>query len=123
MTTFTGRRLQEQRQTGRVGMNGTRALTCKYNAQLSCGRVQTPTLAIIAMREEEIRSFKPKEYFGITVNAGDITWTWKDRKSGSFRTFSRERAEEIIEKVKAKRLPLLLCQKSRRKHMRRDFMI
>ena len=26
-----------------VGMNGTRALTCRYNAQLSCGRVQTPT--------------------------------------------------------------------------------
>ena len=38
-----------------VGMNGTRALTCKYNAQLSCGRVQTPTLAMIAKREEEIR--------------------------------------------------------------------
>ena len=31
-----------------VGLNATRALTCKYNAQLSCGRVQTPTLAIIA---------------------------------------------------------------------------
>lgn len=34
-----------------VGINATRALTCKYNAQLSCGRVQTPTLAIIAKRE------------------------------------------------------------------------
>ena len=45
-----------------VGINATRALTCKYNAQLSCGRVQTPTLAIIARREEEIRSFKPEEY-------------------------------------------------------------
>ena len=63
-----------------VGMNGTRALTCKYNAQLSCGRVQTPTLAIIAMREEEIRNFSPKEYYGITVQAGDMVWTWKDQK-------------------------------------------
>ena len=98
-----------------VGMNGTRALTCKYNAQLSCGRVQTPTLAIIAMREEEIRSFKPKEYFGITVNAGDITWTWKDRKSGSFRTFSRERAEEIIEKVKGKALTITSVSKKPKK--------
>ena len=98
-----------------VGMNGTRALTCKYNAQLSCGRVQTPTLAIIAMREEEIRSFKPKEYFGITVNAGDITWTWKDRKSGSFRTFSRERAEEIIEKVKDKALTITSVSKKPKK--------
>ena len=42
-----------------VGINATRALTCKYNAQLSCGRVQTPTLAMIARREEEIRSFRP----------------------------------------------------------------
>ena len=78
-----------------VGMNGTRALTCKYNAQLSCGRVQTPTLAMIAKREEEIRAFKPKEYYGIALKAGDITWTWKEPKSKSFRTFNKERAEEI----------------------------
>lgn len=83
-----------------VGMNGTRALTCKYNAQLSCGRVQTPTLAIIAMREEGIRHFQPKEYYGLTVNAGEILWTWKDQKSGSFRTFHKEKAEEIREKIK-----------------------
>ncbi len=42
-----------------VGINATRALTCKYNAQLSCGRVQTPTLAIIARRGEEIRTLSP----------------------------------------------------------------
>ena len=36
-----------------VGLNVTRALTCKYNAQLSAGRVQTPTLALIAARERE----------------------------------------------------------------------
>lgn len=98
-----------------VGMNGTRALTCKYNAQLSCGRVQTPTLAIIAMREEEIRNFKPKEYFGITVNAGDITWTWKDKKSGSFRTFSKDRAEEIEEKIKDKALTIISVAKKTKK--------
>lgn len=53
-----------------VGINATRALTCKYNAQLSCGRVQTPTLAMIAAREEEIRQFKPQEYYGLTLMAG-----------------------------------------------------
>ena len=78
-----------------VGMNGTRALTCKYNAQLSCGRVQTPTLAMIAKREEEIRAFKPKEYYGLTLKAGEVTWTWKEPKSKSFRTFNKERAEEL----------------------------
>ena len=40
-----------------VGINATRALTCKYNAQLSCGRVQTPTLAMIAAREKILRAF------------------------------------------------------------------
>ena len=45
-----------------VGINATRALTCKHNAQLSCGRVQTPTLAMIARREEEIRSFAAEPY-------------------------------------------------------------
>ena len=82
-----------------VGMNGTRALTCKYNAQLSCGRVQTPTLAMIARREEEIRKFVPKEYYGISVETQDVKWTWRDEKSGSLSTFSRERAEEICKKT------------------------
>lgn len=98
-----------------VGMNGTRALTCKYNAQLSCGRVQTPTLAIIAMREEEIRHFQPKEYYGITVNAGEILWTWKDQKSGSLRTFHKEKAEEIREKIKDGALTIISVTKKPKK--------
>lgn len=48
-----------------VGINATRALTCKYNAQLSCGRVQTPTLAMIAAREKEIKNFVPQCYYGL----------------------------------------------------------
>lgn len=83
-----------------VGMNGTRALTCKYNAQLSCGRVQTPTLAMIARREEEIRNFTPQEYYGITLQAGDIRWTWRDEKSKGFRSFQKARIEEIFNQVK-----------------------
>lgn len=98
-----------------VGMNGTRAMTCKYNAQLSCGRVQTPTLAIIAMREEEIRHFQPKEYYGITVNAGEILWTWKDQKSGSLRTFYKEKAEEIREKIKDGALTIISVTKKPKK--------
>lgn len=82
-----------------VGINATRALTCKYNAQLSCGRVQTPTLAMIARREEEIRSFKPEEYYGITCTSGGINWTWQDKKSGGYRSFSRDRMEKLYEDV------------------------
>lgn len=69
------------KRTGLSGINATRALTCKYNAQLSCGRVQTPTLAMIAARETEIRSFKPQDYYGMTLQAGGITWTWQSEKS------------------------------------------
>ena len=64
-----------------VGINATRALTCKYNAQLSCGRVQTPTLAIIAKREEEIKNFVPKPYYGLNVKIGNILFTWQDIKT------------------------------------------
>lgn len=78
-----------------VGINATRALTCKYNAQLSCGRVQTPTLAMIAAREEEIKNFKPVSYYGLKAAAGGITFTWTDNSSGSARTFHREKAENI----------------------------
>ena len=83
-----------------VGMNGTRALTCKYNAQLSCGRVQTPTLAIINKREEEIRSFQPKEYYGLSLKAGDVQFLWKDHRSGSSRTFNKEWMEKLAAQLK-----------------------
>ena len=78
-----------------VGINATRALTCKYNAQLSCGRVQTPTLAMIAAREEEIRSFKPVPYYGLKATVGGITFTWADTKSGSSRSFDKDRIQAI----------------------------
>lgn len=80
-----------------VGINATRALTCKYNAQLSCGRVQTPTLAMIAKREEEIRQFVPKAYFGLQARAQGcpVVFTWQDEKSGSSRSFEKGRVEQI----------------------------
>lgn len=77
-----------------VGINATRALTCKYNAQLSCGRVQTPTLSIIARREEEIRRFKPADYYGLKCVTGSgtsrVVWTWQQEKSGNLRSFNKE---------------------------------
>ena len=81
-----------------VGINATRALTCKYNAQLSCGRVQTPTLAMIQARENEIHQFVPESYYTITAKADGITFTWKEGKTGSLRTYQKERAEEIKKK-------------------------
>ena len=98
-----------------VGMNGTRALTCKYNAQLSCGRVQTPTLAMIAQREKEIREFKPQEYYGVTLQAGDVRWTWRDDKSKGLRTFQKEKAEEILGKVKGSTLEVTAVNRKPKK--------
>lgn len=98
-----------------VGINATRALTCKYNAQLSCGRVQTPTLAMIAKREEEIKTFKPQAYYGLAVQAGKIKWTWQDTKSGSYRTFSKERIEELENAVKSGRLQVKKVEKAAKK--------
>ena len=100
-----------------VGMNGTRALTCKYNAQLSCGRVQTPTLAMIAKREEEIRKFVPKEYYGISLETQDVKWTWRDEKTKSFRTFSRERAEQIKGRLENAALEITNVEKKAKKTM------
>ncbi len=52
-----------------VGMNATRAATIRlrssFDGAVSLGRVQTPTLAILARREEEIRAFKPEPYWVI----------------------------------------------------------
>lgn len=85
-----------------VGINATRALTCKYNAQLSCGRVQTPTLAMIAAREEEIKKFIPKPYYGLKAVVKGIPFTWTDAKNNSGRTFDKSRIENIYKKAAQK---------------------
>ncbi|WP_044297029.1 DNA topoisomerase 3 [Robinsoniella peoriensis] len=94
-----------------VGINATRALTCKYNAQLSCGRVQTPTLAMIAAREEEIRKFKPEAYYGLTLRTKGMVWNWQDEKSGSSRTFQKEKTDKIAEKLKNAKLTVVSVEK------------
>lgn len=98
-----------------VGINATRALTCKYNAQLSCGRVQTPTLAMIARREQEIKEFVPKEYFGLTLKAAGIRWSWQDKKSGSYRTFDKEWAEKLKKELEGKALTVTSVEKVSKK--------
>lgn len=97
-----------------VGINATRALTCKYNAQLSCGRVQTPTVAIIAKREEEIKNFIPKPYYGITAKCQNpsLTFTWREEGKGSYRSFDKSRVEALLAKMKAEKEGLVTDVKS-----------
>jgi DNA topoisomerase-3 len=98
-----------------VGINATRALTCKYNAQLSCGRVQTPTLAIIAQREREIQDFVPKPYYGITAVADKFRLSWQDRESGSCRTFDRQARDRALERMQGKDAIVLQVDKTLKK--------
>ncbi len=82
-----------------IGLNATRALTTRFNAQLNCGRVQTPTVAIIAAREEEIKNFKPQTYYGIEANTTDnLHLTWQDAKANS-RSFNKEAIDAIVKKL------------------------
>ena len=82
-----------------VGINATRALTCKYNAQLSCGRVQTPTLAMIAKREAQIRAFVPQP-LRASRPKGRFGRAWQDAGTGSHRSFDRGRMEGLAQELK-----------------------
>lgn len=82
-----------------VGLNVTRALTCKFNAQLTAGRVQTPTLAMIINREDEIKKFVPVDFCTIRASFGDYFGDWRDQ-AGNTRLFDRAKAEEIVARIK-----------------------
>lgn len=83
-----------------VGLNATRALTCKYNAQLSAGRVQTPTLAMIVQRENEIRRFVPKDFWTVRAKVKGFTIHWQDKTNNQTRIFDKKQAEDILSKIK-----------------------
>jgi|CZKG01.1.fsa_nt_gi DNA topoisomerase-3 len=72
-----------------VGMNATRAATIRlrssFDGAVSLGRVQTPTLAIVARREEEIRAFKPEPYW--LVDATFLADALNGDGSGGERTY------------------------------------
>ncbi len=100
-----------------VGINATRALTCKFNAQLSCGRVQTPTVAIIAAREAEINSFKPKPFYGITAETTGLKLTWQDKQSGNTRIFDQDKCERIIATLQGKEFRIVEVSKAYKKKL------
>ncbi|MFJ7737186.1 DNA topoisomerase III [Lysinibacillus sp. NPDC097287] len=82
-----------------LGLNATRALSTKYNSQLNTGRVQTPVVAIIAKREDEIKHFKPQTYYGIEAQTADnLKLTWQD-KNGNSRSFEKDKVDAIVKKL------------------------
>ncbi|HLR62022.1 MAG TPA: DNA topoisomerase III [Lentibacillus sp.] len=98
-----------------VGLNATRALTTKFNAQLSTGRVQTPTLAMVRAREKEINEFQPQTFYGIDARTSTgMTLTWQDNKNNS-RIFSKEKAEKLLNQLKNKPAKITNINKSYKK--------
>lgn len=97
-----------------VGLNATRALTTKFNAQLSSGRVQTPTLGIIAQREDEIRSFRPQPFYRLEAKQAGVTFTWQDKKNQS-RIFNKEKAEQLLKQLKGKQATIHSIEKTKKK--------
>lgn len=99
-----------------VGLNVTRALTCKYNAQLTAGRVQSPTLAMIVHREEEIKNFKPRDYYNIEVKTKYFTLKWIDGR-GNGNLFDYEKAKKIAAQLKRKDCKVVDVTSSLKKQM------
>jgi DNA topoisomerase-3 len=105
-----------------VGMNATRAATIRlrssFDGAVSLGRVQTPTLAILAKREEEIRAFTPEPYWLVdAVFAADDARVYEGRyHDGSKpRLASAQDAERIVEAVRGREGEITKVDTSRRK--------
>jgi len=98
-----------------VGINTTRALTAKYNASLSCGRVQTPTLSIIRKREEDIQSFKSKKYYGIEALYGKIKLIWQNQKNNDIKEFDERKIDSIINSIKGINGEVVSVEKNNKK--------
>ncbi len=88
-----------------VGMNATRAATIRlrssFDGAVSLGRVQTPTLAILARREQEIRDFKPEPYWIVdaafdTVQAGPRAYEGRYHAGANPRIKTAAEAAEIV---------------------------
>ncbi|MGD7008704.1 DNA topoisomerase III [Metabacillus sp. 84] len=99
-----------------VGINATRALTTKFNAQLSCGRVQTPTLAMIAKREEEISQFQPKTFYGLSASGMDgLKLTWRHKKTNENRMFDKIQADRLLQQLQNKQAVIQEVKRTKKK--------
>lgn len=76
-----------------VGMNATRLFSTLYGQTLNVGRVMTPTLAMLVMREAEISGFKPEPFYTVAITVGGVTAT-------SERYLVKSEAEDVLRKVK-----------------------
>ena len=98
-----------------LGMNATRLYTLKYGQQkqvLSIGRVQTPTLALIVRRQQEIESFKPEPYWVLATIYRDTTFT---ATKGKFT--SKEEGEKAFALIEGKPFTVTKVEKKEGKEL------
>ncbi|MCW3795039.1 DNA topoisomerase III [Paenibacillus sp. LS1] len=94
-----------------IGLNVTRALTVRFNAQLSAGRVQTPTLGMIMDRESEINGFRSQEYETLTADLGGFQAVWR-ATGGDSRIFDPQETQELKKRVDGRKGMIAQVKKS-----------
>lgn len=94
-----------------IGLNVTRALTCKFGAPLSAGRVQTPSLGMIMDRENEITSFRSQDFETLSADFGHFQAGWR-AGSGDGRIFDKEKTKALSEKLTGRGGRITKVQKS-----------
>jgi DNA topoisomerase-3 len=107
-----------------VGMNATRAATIRlrsaFDGAVSLGRVQTPTLAILARREEEIRAFVPEAYWVVDavfdpLDDGPRVYEGRYHAGANPRVASAAEAEAIVAAAREQNGQITKLEKSERK--------
>ncbi|MNW47978.1 DNA topoisomerase 3 [compost metagenome] len=94
-----------------IGLNVTRALTCKFGSPLSAGRVQTPTLGMIMQREKEITSFRSEEYHVLRADLGGFEAVWRG-SNGDSRIFDAEKVKILQSKLDGRSGAIVKLKKS-----------
>ncbi|HEV2819699.1 MAG TPA: DNA topoisomerase 3 [Solirubrobacteraceae bacterium] len=105
-----------------VGMNATRAATIRlrssFDGAVSLGRVQTPTLAILARREEEIRAFVPEPYWLVDAffaASGERLYAGRYHAGAQPRLKTADEAQAIVDAVRGQRGEITKLEKQRRR--------
>ena len=96
-----------------IGMNATRAYTLRYDALLSVGRVQTPTLSMLVRRRQEIDSFVPQTYYTVRADFGDYKGVYIG-ETGERRIDRREQAEAVAARVKGRTATVEQAERERK---------
>ncbi|MEK4464073.1 DNA topoisomerase 3 [Paenibacillus sp. FSL H8-0315] len=94
-----------------IGLNVTRALTCKFGSPLSAGRVQTPTLGMIMDREQEITGFRSVDFETLTADFGDFQAAWR-ASNGDGRIFEKDKTASLKDKLTGRSGRIIKVQKS-----------